>query len=228
MKKSCTPCINWHATHRSANHYPGNVLTCANKTSGTFWFIKKSLTCLTKEILLPVYSVLMQPHLENAIQPNCPYLKKDINHLERTQRAAAKWMRGLRGLIYEERLKTLKPQFLVKEEMLWSLNTRYFNQIDWEVTLLLKFSRRPGKRRSSLRLLRQTGRTRRRRTNLHTRLVSTGTICYFFKKVRTLLTQMCRFPGTELQARQKSIKKQEEINVWPFASIVFWIDVNWN
>ncbi len=46
-----------------------------------------------------------------------------------------------------------------------------FNQIDLETSKLLKFSRRPGPRRSSLRLLQQTGRTRRRRNSFACRVV---------------------------------------------------------
>ncbi len=57
----------------------------------------------------------MGPHLEYAIQANCPYLEMDINHLERSQRAAARWVKGLRGLNYEERLKALKLKSLEKE-----------------------------------------------------------------------------------------------------------------
>ncbi len=46
----------------------------------------------------------------------CPFLKKDIHHLERIQRAGTRWLKGLRGLIYEERLKTLKLQTLEKKK----------------------------------------------------------------------------------------------------------------
>ncbi len=34
-------------------------------------------------------------------------LIKDINHLERIQRAATRWVKGLRALTYEERIQAL-------------------------------------------------------------------------------------------------------------------------
>ncbi len=103
-----------------------------------------------------VYRALVRPHLEYANQANCPYLKKDIYHLERTQRAAMRWVKGLRDLSYEERLKELKLQSLEKRRIRVDLMlTRkiIFHQIDLEASKLFKFSRRPGLRRSSLRLL---------------------------------------------------------------------------
>ncbi len=72
----------------------------ANKARGMLYFIQRSFTCLTKEIFVPLYSALVRPHLEYAIRANCPYLKKDIKHLERIQRTATRWMKGLRGLTY--------------------------------------------------------------------------------------------------------------------------------
>ncbi len=56
----------------------------------------------------PLYNVLVRPQLEYAIQANCPYLKKDKHHLERIQRAATRWVAGLRDLNYEDRLNELK------------------------------------------------------------------------------------------------------------------------
>ncbi len=49
------------------------------------------------------------------IQANCPYLKMDIYHLERTQRAATRWVKGIRDLNYRERLKAQKLQSLEKK-----------------------------------------------------------------------------------------------------------------
>ncbi len=76
------------------------------------YFIKRSFTCLTKEIFLPLYRALVRPHLEYAIQANSPYLKKNIYHLERIQRAATRWVEDLRDLSYEERLREVKQQIL--------------------------------------------------------------------------------------------------------------------
>ncbi len=85
-----------------------NVLTATNKARGLLYFIKRSVTRLTK-IFVPLLSDLVRPHLEYTIQANCPYLKKDINHLKRIQRAATKW---LKGLTYEVRLKALKLRLI--------------------------------------------------------------------------------------------------------------------
>ncbi len=53
-----------------------NVLTAANKARGMLYLIKRSFTCLTKEIFLPLYRALVRPHLEYAISntPNMVFL----------------------------------------------------------------------------------------------------------------------------------------------------------
>ncbi len=91
------------------------LLTAVNKARGKLYFLKRPFTCLTKEIFVPLYSALVRPHLEYAIQANCPYLKQDIYHLERIQRAATRRVKCLRGLNYEDRLEELKLQSLEKE-----------------------------------------------------------------------------------------------------------------
>ncbi len=48
------------------------------------YFIKRSLACLPKETFVHLYSALVRPHLEYAIKAT---LKKDIDHLERIQKA---------------------------------------------------------------------------------------------------------------------------------------------
>ncbi len=116
----------------------------------------------------------MRPHLAYAIQANFPCLKKDIYHLERIQRVATRWVKGLRDLNYEDRPKELKLQSLEKRRIRNDLVLTHkiiYNQIDLDTLQLFRFSRRPGLRKLSLRLLQQTGRTRRRRSSFACRVL---------------------------------------------------------
>ncbi len=68
--------------------------------------------------------------------------------------------------MYRGGLRELKLKFLEKGRIKNDLVLTHkiiHNQIDLEASPLFKFSRRPGLRMSSLRLLQQTERTRRRR-----------------------------------------------------------------
>ncbi len=56
----------------------------------------------------PLYSALVIPHIEYAIQANCPHVKEDLIYLVREQQAATGWMKVLRCLNYEEILKAVK------------------------------------------------------------------------------------------------------------------------
>ena len=48
---------------------------------------------------------IVSPHLEYSIHAWSPYLRKDIDMLEKIQRRATKLIPGLRYLTYEERLE---------------------------------------------------------------------------------------------------------------------------
>ncbi len=118
-------------------------------------------------------TMLWWDHISN-IQANCPYLKKDIHHLERIQRAETRWVKGLRGLTYEERLQVLTLQPFEKRGLRKDLVLTHkllYNQIDLRATQLFKFSRMPGLRRSSIRLLHQIVRTRKRQISFACRVV---------------------------------------------------------
>ncbi len=78
------------------------------------YFIKRSISFLTKEIFVPLYSSLVWSDLKYTFQANFKSIKMDICHLERTQSAATRREKGLRGLTCDERFKALKLQLFEK------------------------------------------------------------------------------------------------------------------
>ena len=67
--------------------------------------IRRNLTYKEKSLIVPLYKAIVRPHLEYCIQAWSPYLRKDIDMLEKIERRATKLIPGLRDLTYEERLK---------------------------------------------------------------------------------------------------------------------------
>jgi len=69
--------------------------------------IKRSVANRSRETILPLYSILMRPHLEFCIQLWSPQHKEDMYVLEQVRRRAMKMIRGLEYLSYDHRLRKL-------------------------------------------------------------------------------------------------------------------------
>ncbi len=79
----------------------------ANKARRFIFMIRRSFQDLSKSAFIPLNEALVRSHLAYGMPARSPNLVADINHLERIERLAIRWLTGMGPLPYEERLQRL-------------------------------------------------------------------------------------------------------------------------
>ena len=92
--------------------FTAHIAHAVNKANQILGLIRRSFTYLDTALTKQLYTSMVQPHLEYGNVVWHPYLKKDVDLLERVQRRAI-LVPVLSKLSYEERLKEMDLPSLV-------------------------------------------------------------------------------------------------------------------
>ncbi|KAK4830123.1 hypothetical protein QYF61_008550 [Mycteria americana] len=92
----------------------------AKKANSILACIRNSVASRTREVIVPLYSALVRPHLEYCVQFWAPHYKRDMEELERVQRRAMNPKNGLKLCQGRFRLAIRKDFFTERVVKHWN------------------------------------------------------------------------------------------------------------
>ena len=88
------------------------VANAVDKAQAALSILKRTVVSRDKSIFLPLYKQLVRPHLEYATCAWKPYLKRDVELIEKVQRRVTKCINSMNNLSYEQQLFCLQLELL--------------------------------------------------------------------------------------------------------------------
>ena len=98
-------------------NFDKHITDAIKKANSKLGMIKRTFVYLDKDLLTPLYTSLVRPHLEYGNVVWSPSLQQHIKAIEAVQHRVARLVPGLPDLPYEERLKRLKLPSLSYRQM---------------------------------------------------------------------------------------------------------------
>jgi hypothetical protein len=80
-------------------------IMAVKKANCMLGMIKRNIKFKDKNVIVKLYKSLVRPRLEYCVQAWSPYLKKDIDMIERVQKRATRLIEGYWDICYEDRLE---------------------------------------------------------------------------------------------------------------------------